>query len=80
MTKKLHPVNRARIAIINSDALLKPCPFCGKREVRLVRVSDFYDQEDAFYVACSDCNASQFPDVKERAIQDWNQRREPKEV
>ncbi|ECD7243444.1 Lar family restriction alleviation protein [Salmonella enterica] len=80
MTKKLPPVNPERISIINSDVPLKPCPFCGEPEVRLVRVADFCCQGDAFYVACPGCNANQFPDTKERAVQDWNQRREPKEV
>nr|WP_233268585.1 Lar family restriction alleviation protein [Pantoea sp. BAV 3049] len=63
-----------------SEFPLKPCPFCGIVEVFLIRVSDFCGNGDAYYVACPNCNANQFPDVKERAIQDWNQRREPRGV
>lgn len=67
----------SRINIIASDVPLKPCPFCGAREVNLMEVLDFADEEDAYYVACGCCNANQLPDSKERAIHDWNQREMP---
>lgn len=65
-----------KISIINSPVPLKSCPFCGTSEVRLIEVRGFLDGDDGYYVACSGCNANQFPDVKERAIHDWNQREE----
>lgn len=46
-------------------------------EVRLVEVKYFLDGDDGYYVACTRCNANQFPDSKERAIHDWNQREKP---
>lgn len=67
----------SRISIINSDTPLKPCPYCGALEVLLIEVKHFLDGDDSYYVACSRCNANQFPDSKARAIHDWNQRDKP---
>jgi Lar family restriction alleviation protein len=64
----------SRISIASSDITLKPCPFCATSEVRLVEVKYFLDGDDGYYVACTHCNANQFPDSKARAIHDWNQR------
>ncbi|HEY3984978.1 Lar family restriction alleviation protein [Cedecea sp.] len=66
------------VSIVNSEFPLKPCPSCGTQAVQLVRVTDFGGEKESYYVACTGCNANQFPDVKERAIQDWKQRRDPK--
>lgn len=65
------------ISITNNDTPLKPCPFCGVSEVRLIEVKYFLDGDDGYYVACTHCNANQFPDSKERAIHGWNQREKP---
>ncbi|HFW3352464.1 TPA: Lar family restriction alleviation protein [Salmonella enterica subsp. enterica serovar Eastbourne] len=67
----------SRISIVSSNTPLKPCPFCGALEVHLIEVKHFSDGEGSYYVACSRCNANQFPDSKDRAIHDWNQREKP---
>ena len=59
---------------VNSDGLLKPCPFCGNPKVSLVETLPGDGDENMYLVNCGCCNASQLHDSKQRAIHDWNQR------
>ncbi|MGU7118386.1 Lar family restriction alleviation protein [Salmonella enterica subsp. enterica serovar Pomona] len=61
---------------VNSDGMLKPCPFCGNPHVSLVETLREFDGENTYFVNCGCCNASQLPDSKEGAIRNWNQRDE----
>lgn len=61
---------------VNSEGLLKPCPFCGNPHVSLVETLREFDGENTWFVNCGCCNASQLPDSKEGAIRNWNQREE----
>ncbi|WP_052130757.1 hypothetical protein [Erwinia typographi] len=63
-----------RISIVSSSVPLESCPECGTSEVRLNRVSRFAGGDDAYYVACTICEPRQFPDSREDAVRDWNQR------
>lgn len=64
----------AALEHVNSDGLLKCCPFCGNPHVSLVETLRELDGENTWFVNCGCCNASQLPDSKESAIQNWNQR------
>lgn len=59
---------------VNIDGILKPCPFCGNPHISLVETLREFDGEITWFVNCGCCNASQLPDSKESAIQNWNQR------
>lgn len=59
---------------VNSDGTLSPCPFCGNPYVSLVETLNELDGESTWFVNCGCCNASQLPDSKESAIQNWNHR------
>ena len=59
----------------NAGHILLPCPFCANPEPKLLDAC--FDGEPQYYVNCGCCNASQQPDSKERAINDWNQRTTP---
>lgn len=55
-------------------AELKPCPFCGSKEVRMRFDSVF----ESYYVACKKCGADvhQFYGLKDEAVKAWNRRTE----
>lgn len=51
---------------------LKPCPFCGSKEVRM----RFDSVIESYYVTCKKCGAevSQFYGLKDEAVEAWNRR------
>ena len=52
---------------------LKPCPFCGKSDITLIKISN--DDGDAWVAECSLCGARGAPsEEKEIAADDWNWR------
>ena len=56
---------------------LKPCPFCGSKDVHLFKV--YCDYGDELWCECLNCEAnakSSFDDEQE-AIDAWNRRVEP---
>lgn len=57
--------------VIN-DNELKPCPFCGERNIN---VSEAGYRSDLWFIQCEDCWAT-FPhlDTKQEAIEAWNRR------
>lgn len=53
---------------------LKPCPFCGSRDVRVMQLSTMF----RFFCACNSCHATTGEYVfKEEAIKAWNRRPSP---
>lgn len=56
---------------------LKPCPFCGSRDVELQRLGDAYRR--FFMVVCDVCEAEgPIARSSTRASEAWNTRVEPK--
>lgn len=52
--------------------MLKPCPFCGKHDVGIVRDADLY------FAVCYDCGARiDYYDSEEEAAAAWNHRAKP---
>lgn len=64
--------------------VLKPCPFCGNRELELLSQAELWDDDDLpvdrFTVVCPfpvGCGATcGFQGNKEKAIKAWNRRAE----
>lgn len=54
---------------------IKPCPFCGSKEVILTDSSDIdeYGDETTYYVWCKNCGeCSEFWEDPDDAIGQWN--------
>ena len=58
-------------------AELKPCPFCGSKEVKVIE-HKYYHSLNSYGVKCFGCKTEsyQFFDTKNEAIEAWNRRAE----
>lgn len=60
---------------------IKPCPFCGAKEIAVLKDTSLLFGEDftRYHVICKNCAAQIFRGEREEAIDAWNMRVEPKE-
>lgn len=59
---------------------LKPCPFCGGKNIHVEYEVDDYGYERGSYICCYDCLASFYQQeacCDEDNIKAWNRRAEP---
>ena len=60
------------------EPVLKPCPFCGSKDVESVYR---FEKGDHFIIACQECGARSSPCITEHeAIQMWNMRVSEKSI
>lgn len=60
-----------------NEVKLKPCPFCGSKQIGVMVHDEFYPNLPLMYgVTCYDCQAGscQFFRTTEEAIEAWNKR------
>lgn len=64
---------------MNEVKLIKPCPFCGSKQIGVMARNDHPNLPLMYGVTCYDCQAGscQFFRTKEEAIEAWNTRHEP---
>lgn len=51
---------------------LKPCPFCGRRELDDVTVTTIPEQ---YYVGCPTCDFGFIRPTRDEAVKKWNRRK-----
>jgi Lar family restriction alleviation protein len=56
---------------------LKPCPFCGSKATRIVRVAIKYERQEWWRGKCDGCKCyGSIADKKDESIELWNRRTE----
>lgn len=48
---------------------LKPCPFCGSKDIKL-----FGNHRDSFWFRCNKCASIDSYDTERQAVRAWNKR------
>lgn len=54
---------------------LKPCPFCGSKDIGTSYHLPMFGEDMLYFVVCNDCGAMSYHSrVEKRAIEAWNRR------